>query len=162
MIDILFEQRVIQNTGLAAETIWYTVNETYMMKGRTEGVSFPLIFIILPLTFHLRTANVLASKNKPGAIYKALADDREIIIGLQHRMESLSARTLQALSIGFSTGLLLFDRDYQHQLVPGKKQPPVTHITEEVRIITKAAKRVGQSFAELQLVQIATALGVTF
>ena len=77
MIDVLFEQKVIQNTGLATETIWQAVHEAYKTKGRTEGVSFPLAFLVLPLTFHKRTATALASKTQPGAIYKALADDRD-------------------------------------------------------------------------------------
>jgi hypothetical protein len=32
MIDVLFEQHVIQNTGLAAEAIWYAVNEAYTLR----------------------------------------------------------------------------------------------------------------------------------
>lgn len=162
MIDVLFEQRVIQNTGLAAEAIWQAVYETYEMKGRAEGVPFPLVFLVLPLTFHQRTAIVLASKSQPGAIFKALADDREITVGLQMRMQALSERTLHALSIGFSTGLLRLDDDHQRQLIPGKKAPPVTHTTEEVKTILKAAKRVGQTFAELSIVQIVKHLEIIF
>lgn len=162
MIDVLFEQRVIQNTGLAAEAIWQAVHEAYEIKGRTEGVPLPLVFIVLPLTFHKRTATVLASKSQPGAIYKALADDREITVGLQVRMQALSERTFHALSIGFSTGLLRLDHDHQRQLIPGKKTPPVTHTTEDVKIILKAAKRVGQTFAELTIVQLASHLEIKF
>jgi len=162
MIDILFEQKVIQNTGLAAEAIWQAVHECYEMKGRTEGVPFPLVFLVLPLAFHKRTANALASKSQPGAIYKALADDREIPVGLQLRMQALSERTFHALSIGFSTGLLLLDQDHQRQIIPGKKTPPVTHVTEDVKIILKAAKRVGQTFAELTIVQLANHLEIKF
>ena len=33
MIDVLFEQRIIQNTGLAAEAIWQAVNEAHELKG---------------------------------------------------------------------------------------------------------------------------------
>ncbi len=162
MIDVLFEQRVIQNTGLAAETIWQTVHEAYEKKGRTEGVSFPLVFIILPLTFHKRTATALASKTQPGAIYKALADDREITVGLQARMQALSERTFQALSVAFSTGLLRMDQDSHRQLIPGKKTPPVTHVTDDVKTILKAAKRVGQTFAELTIVQLTNHLEIKF
>ncbi|MCF8143529.1 MAG: DUF6521 family protein [Deltaproteobacteria bacterium] len=162
MIDVLFEQKVIQNTGLAAETIWQTVHETYEAKGRTEGVPFPLLFLVLPLAFHKRTAAVLALKTQPGAIYKALADDREITVGLQARMEALSERTFHALSIAFSTGLLRMDQDHQRQVLPGKKTPPVTHVTDDVRTILKAAKRVGQTFAELTIVQITSHLEIKF
>ncbi len=162
MIDVLFEQKVIQNTGLAAETIWQAVHEAYKTKGRTEGVSLPLVFLVLPLTFHKRTATVLASKTQPGAIYKALADDREITVGLQARMQALSERTFHSLSIAFSTGLLRMDQDYQRQLIPGKKTPPVTHVADDVKTILKAAKRVGQTFAELTIVQLTNNLEIKF
>lgn len=162
MIDILFEQNIIQNTGLAAEAIWQAVNETYETKGRTEGVPFPFVFLVLPLTFHKRTAIALASKTQPGAIYKALAEDREIPVGLQARMQAMSDRTLHALSIGFSTGLLKLDQDHQRQIIPGKKTPPVAHVTEDVKTILKAAKRVGQTFAELTIVQLASHLEIKF
>lgn len=162
MIDVLFEQRVTQNTGLAAETIWQAVYETYEASGRTGGVAFPLSFLILPLTFHQRSAMALASKTQPGALYKALADDREITVGLQGRMQAMAERTLHALSIGFHTGLLLLDPDHERHLIPGRKSQPVSHATEEVKIILNAAKRVGQSFAEMSVVQLTTQLNIKF
>lgn len=162
MIDVLFEQRVIQNTGLAAETIWQAVHEAYECKGRTEGVSLPLSFLILPLTFHYQTAKALASKTQPGALYKALADNREITIGLQTRMQAMADRTFQGLSIGFHTGLLLLDPDHQRQLIPGKKSAPVAHVTEDVKTVLNAAKRVGQAFAEMDVIQLSTHLNIRF
>lgn len=162
MIDVLFEQRVIQNTGLAAEAIWQAVQEAHEAKGRVEGVSLPLAFLILPLTFHQRTATVLSAKTQPGAIYKALADDREITVGLQMRMQAMSERTFHALSIGFHTGLLQLDRDHERQLIPGRKTPPVAHVTDEVKVILNAAKRVGHAFAEMTLVQLSTHLNIRF
>jgi hypothetical protein len=162
MIDVLFEQRVIQNTGLAAETIWQAVHEAYEAGGRTEGVTLPLAFLILPLAFHQRTATVLASKTQPGALYKALAEDREITVGLQMRMQAMSERTFHALSIGFHTGLLLLDPDHQRHLIPGRKTQPVAHATEEVKIILNAAKRIGHAFAEMTVVQLSTQLNIRF
>ena len=162
MIDVLFEQRVIQNTGLAAEAIWQAVHEAYEAKGRAGGISLPMVFLVLPLTFHQRTATVLASKTQPGALYKALADDREITVGLQMRMQALSERTFHALSIGFHTGLIRLDQDHQRQLIPGKKTQPVAHATDEVKTILNAAKRVGHAFAEMTLVQLSTHLNIRF
>ena len=162
MIDVLFEQRVIQNTGLAAEAIWQAVHEAYESNGRTEGVTLPLAFLVLPLTFHQRTANALATKTQPGALYKALAADREIIVGLQMRMQAMSERTFQALSIGFHTGLLLLDPDHQRQLIPGRRTQPVTHASEDVKTIMNAAKRVGHAFSEMTLVQLSTQLNIRF
>lgn len=162
MIDVLFEQRVIQNTGLAAEAIWQAVHEAYETTGRTAGVTLPLAFLILPLAFHERTAKALANKTQPGAVYKAVSEDREIVVGLQLRMQAMSDRTFSALSIGFDTGLLLLDPDHERHLLPGRKSPPVSHVTDEVKTIMSAAKRVGQAFAEMNIVQVATHLNIRF
>lgn len=162
MIDVLFEQRVIQNTALAAEALWQAVHEAYETSSRTEGVLLPAAFLVLPLTFHRRSATVLASKTQPGAMYKALADDREIVIGLQSRMEAMSQRTFHALSIAFHSGLLKLDYQNRYQLLPGKKTPPVTHATEEVKTVLGAAKRVGQALSETPLIQLSAHLGIRF
>ena len=54
------------------------------------------------------------------------------------------------------------DQDYQRQLIPGKKTPPVTHVTDDVRTILKAAKRVGQTLSELTIVQLTNHLEIKF
>lgn len=162
MTDILFEQQIVQNPCLGAEALWHAVNEAYEEKNRTGGMPLFMAFIVLPLTFHRRSAMALASKAKPGALYKAVASDREITIGLQERMEALSERTLQSLSVAFSTGLLLLDSEKSPQLIPGRKSPPVAHATKEVKTLLAAAKRVGQATAELPSAQIATHLNIRF
>jgi hypothetical protein len=162
MIDVLFEQHVIQNTSLAAEAIWEAVHAAHEAKHRAEGVSLPLVFLVLPLTFHERTAKMLASKSQPGALYKALAEEREITVGLQQRMQAMSDRTFNALSIAFHSGLLGLDQDSQRQLIPGRKTPPITHATSEVKTILSAAKRVGHAFSEMTTVQLSTHLNIRF
>jgi hypothetical protein len=77
-------------------------------------------------------------------------------------MEALADRTFQALSIAFQTGLLNLDSGPMRDVFPGKKSPPVTHVTEEVKTILNAAKRVGQSFAEMNAVQLAVHLNIRF
>jgi hypothetical protein len=161
-MDILFEQKVVQNTALAAETIWHAVFEAYEGRGRTEGVPFPLAFLILPLTFHKKTALSLANKTRPGALYKALSEDREIVVGLQNRMQSLVTQTFKALSIGFETNLILLDPTHDRAIVPGRKSPPLAHVTDEVKTILNAAKRVGQAIAEMSPEQLTAQLGIRF
>ncbi|RXK82171.1 hypothetical protein EST62_11465 [Chlorobaculum sp. 24CR] len=162
MIDVLFEQQIVQNPGLGAEALWYAVNTAYQEKNKTEGFPLLLAFIVLPLVFHRRSATALASKTKPGALYKAIASDREITLGFQERMQALSDRTLQSLSIAFSTDLLLLDPAEEPQLIPGIKTPPVVHATKEVKTLLSAAKRVGQAISEIPMAQIATHLNIRF
>ena len=161
-MDILFEQKVTQNAALAAETIWQAVVEAYTASGRRTGISIPLAMLILPLTFHQRTARALAGKTKPAALYKALADDREITVGLQGRMQALAPRTYAALAIGFRSGLIRLDASADWQLIPGRKSSPFDHGDDDVKTIISAAKRVGQAFAEMSPAQISTQLKVHF
>jgi hypothetical protein len=162
MIDVLFEQRVVQNAGLAAEVLWQAVSTAYHTSGRVTGIPFPLAFVVLPLTFHQRTAATLARKTRPGALYKALAEDREITVGLQRRMQAMADRTLQALSIAFDTDLLRLDTHEEHQLLPGKRTEGVQHVTHEVKTALSAAKRVGQAFSEMSIVQLVNHLNIRF
>jgi hypothetical protein len=105
---------------------------------------------------------VLASKSQPGALYKALGDDRELTIGLQERMLAMSDRTFEALSLSFHTELLLLDRDKDYNLFPGRKTAPVSHVTDEVKTILNAAKRVGHAISEMSIVQLSTQLNIRF
>lgn len=162
MIDVLFEQRITQNTGLAAETLWHAINEAHIATGKVGGISLPLIFLVLPLAFHQRSAHSLSNRTQPGALYKALAEDREIVVGVQDRMQSMSPNTLGALSLGFSAGLFLLDKDAQRTLLPKRKTPPVEHSSAEVKDIFAAAKRVGQALVEMSPSQLVSHLRVRF
>lgn len=162
MTDVLFEQRIVQNTALAAETLWHAVNEGHAATGRVSGIPLPLVFLVLPMTFHQRTAQAIATKNMQGAIFKALAEDREITLGLQSRMQAMAPRTFEALALGFRTGLLELDRTPQRCLMPGRRSAPVSHIQDEVKTTLAAAKRVGHALTELSPVQIASHLGIQY
>jgi hypothetical protein len=162
MIDVLFEQRIVQNSALAAESIWQAVHEAHQATGRVDGVGLALTFIVLPITFHRGTATLLAAKTQPGAIYKALAEDRELTVGLQARMQAMSSNTLRALDVAFRTGLLKLDRNNDFQVFPGRMTPPVAHVTDEVKTIMGAAKRVGGALAEMSAVQLSTHLRIQF
>lgn len=161
-MDVLFEQRVVQNPALGAEVIWYAINEAFELSGREKGVPLILAFIVLPLTFHKRSARALAGKTKPGALYKAKSEEPQLTYGLQERMQAMSERTWQSLSLGIASGLLLLDSDAGMELIPGKKKAPMNHVTEDVKLLLNAAKRVGQALQELPPAQLAATLNVKF
>ncbi len=64
--------------------------------------------------------------------------------------------------MGFQAGLLFLDPDHERHLIPGRKSSPISHATEEVKLILSAAKRVGHAFAEMTVVQLATQLNIRF
>lgn len=162
MLNVLFEQELVQNIGLGAEAIFEAVEAYYKHEGQMQGMPFPLAFLVLPLVFHKKTVNAIKARLGVGALRKALRADREISIGLQQRMESMYETSIAACSLAIDAGLILYDSETA-QLIPGRTFPSqIRHISDAVADIRAAAKRVGVSFSELTLEEISTLLEVVF
>ena len=160
-MDALFEQNIVQNEALGAEALWYTVAEGFEASDRVRGIHLPLIFLVLPIVFHRRSAQVLAGRTQPGALYKALAADRELAVGLQSRMQNMWGRTQRALTLAVSGGLVEID-SADFELTPRRKTSPINHVSAETKLIMASARRVGQAFVEMTPVQVMTHLNVRF
>ncbi len=161
-MDILFEQQIVQNELLAAEAIWHAVQEGFEVRQRTVGVPMPLVFLVLPLVFHRQTAISLSTKTKPGALYKALIQEPEITVGLQERMQAMSDKTLRSLALALDAEFLALDVEGDQYLIPLRRTTPVNHVTDEVKTIMNAAKRVGQALGEMAPAQVLALLHVRF
>jgi hypothetical protein len=160
-MDFLFEQKFIQNTALGAHLLWVAAKECYEQNERRSGVSFPLIFLILPLVFHRSTAKALFNKKRPGALFKAISENREIPLGLQKRMEGFAEQTLSSLNMCVSSRLLYIDTEEQMEIVP-LKSSRMDYSGYETKMVINATKRVGQCFSELNLEQICSYLNIRF
>lgn len=162
-MDVLFEQNVVQNTGLAAEVLFVVVREFYDKKSQTEGLPFPLMFLVLPLAFHKATVDAIKSKTSPGILFKVIRDNGEITLGVQQRMESMYRKTLDAFSIAVDSGLLAYDGEVT-QVIPQRKSLPAScaHSTTAIVDIIKAAKRIGIAFAEHSVEELSQMLKVVF
>jgi hypothetical protein len=160
-MDFLFEQRFIQNSVWGAHLLWVAVKECYERNERRSGISFPLLFLILPLSFHKSTAKALYNKKYPGALFKAISENREIPLGLQKRMEGLAQQTLKSLNFCVSSGLLSVDKEDQVEIVPIKNSK-MNYSGYECKLSINAAKRIGQSFSELNIEQICRHLNIRF
>lgn len=160
-MDCLFEQNVSQNTALAMELLHVTIIEYYRESKGITGLKFPLVFLVLPMVFQRRITDSIYNKQKPGSIYKALTENREIPVGLQRRMENLYKKTMQAISMGISTGL--FALDYQTgELFPKRKSVLSNGRNDDIKRMFGAAKRLGQTFQELTIEEISQTLKVVF
>lgn len=162
MLDVLFEQKLVQNIGLGAEAIFEVVAAYYKRERQMRGLPFPLVFLVLPLVFHRKTVVAIKSRAGVGALRKALRSDREICICLQQRMESMYENTMAACSLAMEAGLVKYDFETV-QLIPARTFPSqIHHDSDAVLDIRAAAKRVGTSFSELTLAEISTLLEVVF
>lgn len=161
-MDALFEQHLTQNEALAAEVLWHAVLEAFEASNRERGVQLPLSFIVLPITFHRRSAESLAGRTQPGALYKSLAADRAFSVGLQSRMEAMWKRTQRALSLSLAANLIEVDSHAGLELIPRRRTAVIEHVSQDTKLIIASAKRVGQAFAEMTPVQLMAHLNVRF
>lgn len=158
-MDCLFEQNVSQNTALSMELLHVTIIEYYKESKGVTGLKFPLAFLVLPMVLQRRTTDAIYNKQKPGSLYKALTENREVSIGLQHRMEVFYEKTMQAISLGISTEL--FALDYQvGELFPKRKSALNNARNDDIKRMFSAAKRLGQTFHELTIEEISQTLNI--
>ena len=162
-MDELFELDLVQNTGLASEIIVATAVAYYKEKNAINGLPFPLSFLVLPLLFHRRTVDVIKKRKGSGVLYKVIKEDKEILVGLQSRMESLFDRTLSAYSLAISANVLTIDLETV-ELIPlipiiPKSALPITGSARDIFI---AASRLGKAFAEHSVEEIIKITEVVF
>lgn len=162
-MNVLFEQNITQNSGLAAELLFIVICEYFNRKQQLEGLPFPLIFLVLPLLFHKRTIDALKARTGTGVLFKAVNGDKEITLGVQRRMESLYDRTMAACYIGGASELFSYDPE-RAEFVPLQKGLPASgkHTSEDVQDMLKAAKRVGWILADNDLETLSRVLKVVF
>ncbi len=164
-MNVLFEQNIIQNTGLGAEAIATAVQECFRIKEQCHGLPFPLIFLVLPLAFHRKTVDVIKRKTGSGVLFKALNDWKELKIGLQNRMETMFSRTMDSCSLALSSNLIIYNVQ-EVEFVPtpscATSLKKIRHSSTTVPDILKASKRIGNALASHSVEEISQLLEVVF
>ena len=163
--DRLSEFRLVQNETFGATIIWTAVAEYFRAKQQESGMPLPLSMLILPLTYHAKTAQTVSSCSRSSGIYMALSRDRTIPAGLQSRMVEMADQTLSAIRVGSNVGLLTMDFDDKSlDLLPKRKSKPpsIRFDHDDTKNIESAAKRLGRWFSEVPPATICSLLRVRF
>jgi hypothetical protein len=166
-MDLQFERRVAQNTAIAAWAIWTCAVSFDKEAGPERKLFFPYCFLVLPLSFHQSTARAVSKlQMTEGSFYRALTQNRTIVVGLQSRIRSLSGDTYRALNLSFASGLLRLDKDEPLSVCPGRKtlpsQFPASLMPQDVAEIIATARRLGYWFATNEFSAICDLLRVRF
>lgn len=142
-MDIHFEREVSQNLVLASWALWGAALRYDQELKSERGIPFAHMFIVLPLAFHQQSASIIKNKTmKEGSFYRALADNRTLMVGLQQRVQNYSDITMKALNLSFASKLLLLDKD-SLEISPGRKTLPEGNPEQDVKTIINASKRIG-------------------
>ena len=161
-MDPQFETDLVRNTALGAMALWQFSASYYRQKARLAGAPLPAAMLVLPMAFHEATVSAIADRNRDGALLKALASDRVLTAGLQHRIESFTPRTFRALNLAAATGLIDLPRDSGYLVVPLVMTQPIRYASHEAQKVLKAADRIGHAIASLGLGTCCSLLNVRF
>lgn len=155
------EFTAIQNEALGATILWtfcrhYADNDT-----AGNGPQLPLLMPVLPLIFNARATSSLFRRNLVGGLFKAVTEDRTLMLGLQDRMEKMSGQTFGAINLGIAAGILAYDSDSARIISINRFKPEGLSFGDANKM-RYAAKRLGVWFATMQTSQVALLLRISF
>jgi len=159
-----FEFDVVQNTALSAVAIHAATLQHYQSTARTRGVAVPGLMLVLPIILHQPSRMTVAGKVLDGSFYKAISEDRAMVVGLQSRMQSMASQSFRAINLAVASGLIGIQRDAvaPGTLIPSRMSESFKASDHETRSIIAAAKRVGHWLATVQITALCSVLNVRF
>ena len=149
----------LQNPGLGAVLLErFTAKFTSFSGGQAPSLLYAMP--VLPIVFNASAVESLYRRQFAGGLYRALAEDRTITLGLHRRMVVMSDQTFEALNVAFASGLLALDPSLGVLTASGDATP--VGESEAILKMLKTSERLGRWFSELSLHELAVLLDITF
>lgn len=155
----LNEYEIIQNTPLAALTLWKFCVAYYNNTEQERGPSIPILMLVLPLAFNKIIAESIYNRRKRIGLHRAISENRTIPVGLQQRMESMESQTFQAINFAFAMDLLEYNHE-DAEIFPKKRAFSFKPTNDGVKQIISTAERLGYWFSNISIDQICALLKV--
>jgi len=167
MTSLVHSARGMWNPALGAALIWRFASSYGKQASESEAVPLLLFFLVLPVTFHRRMAEVAKKTNRPSGLRKfaekftGSADSRrDELAALHERCARLRSLTLEAIGLAASAGMLEVDFDRATITANGWKGEK--DVPESVRSMLQAAARLGYWCSDLSVADISATLKVAF
>lgn len=162
MTAILNEVQAMQNPALGASLLWRFACG-FCPESSPNGTPLPLLFVVLPLTLHSKSAEKVTGTLTTSGLRKFESkfsdDDRgDVLLALQPRMLAMRELSLRSLRIAIRTDLLtLVPKDAV--VWPRSRSAPPT-VAKSVGDLLKSAEKLGSWCREVSLFEIAGLLKV--
>lgn len=157
-----FETELVRNTAFGAVALWQFARSWVDQAGRDSPPPLTAMMLVLPMVYHESTVRAIASKNRAGALLKAISEDRTVAVGLQLRVESFASRTFRALNLAIAADLLSIDRSIGIRVSVMRATMPFEFDSDGTDAAIKAADRLGHSISLTGLDTACALLGVRF
>ncbi len=152
----------VQNPAIGAAILWRFICGYY--KDEKKLVPFPLLFVVLPITFREDLCGVITSTQKRSGLSKVSEKlfkekTNNELYTINNASIDLRPLTLDAIRVGIACGL--FDVDYETALVYPLVETS-KRMTVEVNRLFNAAEKLGGWCSEMSLIEICKWLKVRF
>lgn len=162
MTAVLNEVQAMHNPALGATLLWRFVCG-FSPEKSPHGTPLPLAFIVLPLTFHAKSLEEVASTRAASGIRvfeEKFRGQSDVLLAIQPRMLAMRKLSLRSLRIALRAGLLtLVPQDAV--LWPRTYASPPTG-AKPVNDLLKSAEKLGSWCREISLFEVAGLLKVEF
>ncbi|KEI92418.1 three component ABC system middle component [Clostridium botulinum] len=159
MIDI--EYKILQNTPLSSILLWKFVLS--FEKNKNDDINIFVLLIILPIIYNTDSRKTLYSKKLKGGLYRAINENKYIILGLQNKVNKMAVQTLRALNMACACGLLGYKNGLVFSIKKNINKYSLNKIEKgEVKEMIKVSEKLGYWFSQMTIDQICLTLGVDF
>ena len=154
----LIEPEIVQNDALSGLLLWAFTKE--FCAKQPAGVALLWFSPVLPLVFHHDTVKAVSHRRFDGGIYLALTEDRTLVSGLQHRMESMMAQTFAGLNLAVASKLLKLD-DNRQRVTSLRRTEPMP-LGGKIKPLIATAERFGYWFGSSTPEEVVSLLQIRF
>lgn len=162
MTAVLNEVQAMQNPALGAALLWRFARG-FSPESSPNGTPLPLAFVVLPLTFHAKSAEKVSSTLAGSGLRKFEAkfsdDDRgDELLALHPRVLAMRDLSLRSLRIALRSGLLTLSPKEATLWPRSRSTPPAE--AKAVGELLKSAEKLGAWCRDVSLFEVAGLLKV--
>lgn len=139
------EVRNLFNPAFCGVVLYRSLHAHQEIAG--QGMPFSLSLLILPLTLHLQTRNVLQQGSR-GYFLKVLSEHAELQVGLAKRCADMFPFTMEALAVLTKLGNLKVQENGRLVVLPDNVRRTVAG-TDETKACQRVAIYLGKEFAKI-------------
>lgn len=143
----------VQNPAFGALLLWRFA-KGFQTEKPGELPILPLFFLILPITLHKHTVELLRGTNQTSGLGKLVAKlggERERLLAIHDRAVALRGLTVASVGAGIATGLLSIN--YEAGLVRAN-DAKIPSSPERLKYHLTGAEKLGQWFARMPASQV--------
>jgi hypothetical protein len=162
------EVRALQNPALGSLLLWRCTVGYQAASNASAATPLPLLFLVLPVTLHQQTSELLLSTQMRSGLRKCVEkfqtssqSKTDLILALAHRAQTMRRLTIESIQLGIQTSLVSIDED-SFNVFPLSSTRPSAGIPPSVRPLLAGAEKLGMWFSQLSLFEIELLLQVQF